>query len=262
MKQTQILTVLALTGAFALSVTAQDQPKPQLKPLQFQLQVVPGVAGGALGRPAFQRVPQLDLTEEQKTKIAKLRKAQNEARRKLFQNKDLTPQDKRDQSADLRAEYQKKIEALYTKEQKAQLAKAKKAQAERQEQMKKLRIVLTKDQRAQVQKLSAKRQEDYKATRELPQAERRAAYQKLAKEYQKDYEAILTDEQKAKQKKMRELFGGRGGFGAGGIRILPAPGGVLPRKIQPRNIKPLKIQPKLFELKPRQTKPLKRDKIS
>ena len=71
------------------------------------------------------------------------------------------------------------------------------------------------------------------------------------------HQPILTEEQKAKQKKLRELQGNRPN-----IRILPAPGGVRPRKIQPRNVKPLKIQPKLFKLQPRKEKPLKRDKIS
>ncbi|MBC8326518.1 MAG: hypothetical protein H8E27_12925 [Verrucomicrobia subdivision 3 bacterium] len=238
MKQTQIITALALAGVTALSANAQDNPKPK----RLQLQAAPFAAGGALIRPAvFPRgIGGIKLSEEQQKKMTVIRKAQSEAYRKIYQNKDLTPQDKRDQMADLRADFQKQIDGIYTKEQKAEIEKAKKAQAERNEQMKKLRIVLTEDQRAKLQKMNAKRQEAYKAVRELPQEERRDAYKKLSEQYQKDYNSILTDEQKANQKKMRELFGNRGGFGQGGIRILPAPGGrgggVQPR-IQPRQLK-------------------------
>ncbi len=239
MKQTQIITALALAGVTALSANAQDNPKPK----RLLLQAAPFAAGGgALIRPAiFPRGAQIKLTEEQQEKMTEIRKAQSEAYRAIFQNKDLTPQDKRDQMADLRADFQKQIDGIYTKEQKAEIEKAKKAQAERNEQMKKLRIVLTEDQRAKLQKMNAKRQEAYKAVRELPLEERRDAYKKLSEQYQKDYNSILTDEQKANQKKMRELFGNRGGgFGQGAIRILPAPGGrgggVQPR-IQPRQLK-------------------------
>ncbi len=229
MKQTQIITALALTGVTALSATAQDNPKPNIK--RLQLQVAPFAAGGGLIRPAiFLRGAQIKLTEEQQKMMAKIRKAQNEANREISQNKDLTPQDKRDQMNDLREGFQQQIEDIYTAEQKAEIAKAKKAQTERMEQMKKLRIVLTDDQKAKRQKLNAKRQEGYKAARELPQDERRAAIQKLSQQYQKDYNSILTDEQKAKQKKMRELFGGN--------RILPAgPRGGGQLRIQPRQLK-------------------------
>jgi hypothetical protein len=236
MKQTQIITALALAGVTALSATAQDNPKPNIK--RLNLQVAPLAAGEGLVRPAiFPRGAQIKLTEEQQKMMAKIRKAQNEVNREISQNKDLTPQDKRDQMADLRADFQLQIEGIYTEEQKAGIAKAKKAQAERMEQMKKLRIVLTDDQKAKQQNLNAKRQEGYKAARELPQDERRAAYQKLSQQYQKDYNSILTDEQKAKQKKMRELFGGNRG-GVGGIRILPAgPRGGGQLRIQPRQLK-------------------------
>ena len=237
MKQAQIITALALAGVTALSATAQDNPKPQ----RLLLQAVPFAAGGgALIRPAiFPRGAQIKLTEAQQKKMAKIRKAQLEARRAIFQNKDLTPQDKRDQMTDLRADFQSQIEGIYTKEQKAQLTKAKKAQGERNEQIKKLRIVLTEDQRAKLQKLNAKRQEGYKAARELPQEEQRDVYKKLGEQYQKDYSSILTDEQKAKQKKMLELFLGNHGGGQRGVRILPAVprGGGNQLRIQPRQLK-------------------------
>ena len=99
---------------------------------------------------------------------------------------------------------------------------------------------MSDEQKAKLKKFSAKRQQASKAARELPPDERRAAYQKLSEQYQKDYQSILTKEQKENQKKLRELQGNRPN-----IRILPAPGGVLPRKIQPRKIQPrqLKIQP-------------------
>ena len=241
MKQTQIITALALAGVTALSAIAQDNPKPNIQ--RLQLQVAPFAAGGALIRPAvFPRGAQIKLTEEQQKKMTEIRKAQSEANREISQNKDLTPQDKRDQMNDLREGFQQQIEDIYTAEQKAEIAKAKKAQAERMEQMKKLRIVLTEDQKTKRQKLNAKRREGFNAARELPQDERQAAYQKLSQQYKKDYNSILTDEQKAKQKKMRELFGGNraGGFGQGGIRILPAPGGRGgggQLRIQPRQLK-------------------------
>ncbi len=254
MKITSIIPTLGLAGVTAFSAIAQDDPKPK----RLQLQVVPRPAGGALlARPIALPRLQLDLTEEQKNKMSEIRKEQSQATREINQNKELGLQDRRDQISDLRAEYQQKIDAVYTAEQKDKLAKFKAEQAKRREQMQKLRIVLSDKQRAQLQKLSAKRQQASKAARALPPEERRAAYQKLSQQYQKDYQSILTEEQKEKQKKLRELQGNRPN-----IRILPAPGGVRPLKIQPRNVKPLKIQPKLFKLQPREVKPLKRDKIS
>ena len=140
MKQTQIITALALASVTTLSATAQDNPKPNIK--RLQLQVAPFAAGGGLIRPAiFPHGAQIKLTEEQQKMMAKIRKAQNEANREISQNKDLTPQDKRDQMNDLREGFKQQIEDIYTAEQKAEIAKAKKAQGERMEQMKKLRIV-------------------------------------------------------------------------------------------------------------------------
>jgi hypothetical protein len=246
MKQTQIITALALASVTTLSATAQDNPKPNIK--RLQLQVAPFAAGGGLIRPAiFPHGAQIKLTEEQQKMMAKIRKAQNEANREISQNKDLTPQDKRDQMNDLREGFQQQIEDIYTAEQKAEIAKAKKAQAERMEQMKKLRIVLTEDQKTKRQKLNAKRREGFNAARELPQDERQAAYQKLSQQYQKDYNSILTDEQKAKQKKMHELLNAGGvrifpairPLPAGGqLRIRPVPGGGQLREVKPRRIQP------------------------
>ena len=254
MKIISIIPTFGLAGVTAFSAIAQDDPKPK----RLQLQVAPRPAGGALmARPIALPRLQLDLTEEQKNKMSEIRKEQSQATREINQNKELGLQDRRDQISDLRAEYQQKIDTVYTAEQKDKLAKFKAEQARRREQIQKLRIVLSDKQRAQLQKFSAKRQQASKAARELPPEERRAAYQKLSQQYQKDYQSILTEEQKEKQKKLRELQGNRPN-----IRILPAPGGVRPRKIQPRNVKPLKIQPKLFKLQPREVKPLKRDKIS
>jgi len=120
MKHNQTLTVLALASVTAFSAAAQDQPKPKA----LRLQVAPG---GQLARPAViqGRAWGIKLTEEQQKKMTEIRKAQSEAYRAIYQNKDLTPQDKRDQMADLRADFQKQMEGIYTKEQKAEIAKAK-----------------------------------------------------------------------------------------------------------------------------------------
>ena len=249
MKISSIIPALGLAGVTAFSAAAQNDPKPQ----RLQLQIVPRAAGGALlGRPIALPRLQLDLTDEQKQKISEIRKEQSQATRKINQNKDLGLQDRRDQISDLRAEYQQKIDAVYTAGQKAKLAKFKAEQAKRREQMQKLRIVLSDEQKAKLKKFSAKRQQASKAARELPPEERRAAYQKLSEQNQKDYQSVLTAEQKENQKKLRELQGNRPN-----IRIRPAPGGVLPRKIQPLRIQPrqLKAQPK-----PRKIQPLKREK--
>ena len=249
MKITSIIPTLGLAGVTAFSAMAQDDPKPQ----RLQLQIVPRAAGGALlARPIALPQFQLDLTEEQKKKISEIRKEQSQANREINQNRELALQDRRDQITDLRAEYQQKIDDVYTAEQKAKLAKFNEERTKRREQMQKLRIVLSDEQRAQLQKFSAKRQQASKAARALPPEERQAAYQKLSQQYQKDYQSILTKEQKENQKKLRELQGNRPN-----IRILPAPGGVLPRKIQPR-----KIQPRQLKAQPRQLKiqPLKREK--
>ncbi len=237
MKISSIIPTLGLAGLTVFSAAAQDDPKPQ----RLQLQIVPRAAGGALlARPIALPRLQLDLTEEQKNKISEIRKEQSQSTREINQNKGLALQDRRDQITDLRGEYQRKIDAVYTAEQKAKLAKYTEDRTKRMEQMQKLRIVLSDEQKAKLKKFSAKRQQASKEARELPPAERRTVYQKLFAQYQKDYQSILTAEQNEKQKKLRELQGNRPN-----IRILPAPGGVLPRKIQPLRIQPrqLKIQP-------------------
>ena len=249
MKINTIIPGLGLACVTVFSAAAQNDPKPQ----RLQLQIVPRAAGGALlARPIALPRLQLDLTEEQKKKISEIRKGQLQATREINQNRELALQDRRDQITDLRAEYQQKIDDVYTAEQKAKLAKYTEERTKRLEKMQKLRIVLSDEQKAKLKKFSAKRQQASKAARELPPDERRAAYQKLSEQYQKDYQSILTAEQKENQKKLRELQGNRPN-----IRILPAPGGVLPRKIQPR-----KIQPRQLKAQPRQLKiqPLKREK--
>lgn len=67
---------------------------------------------------------------------------------------------------------------------------------------------------------------------------------KASNEYRKQYDKILTEEQKEKQKKLRELQGNRRG-GGGTIRILPAPGGLRPGlpQIEPRRARPQQEQP-------------------
>jgi Spy/CpxP family protein refolding chaperone len=249
MKISSIIPVFGLAGATVFSAAAQDDPKPK----RLQLQIVPRAAGGALlARPIALPRLQLDLTEEQKNKMSKIRKEQSQATREINQNKGLTLQDRRDQISDLRAEYQQKINDVYTPEQKVKLAKYTEERTKRFEQIRKLRIVLSDEQRAKLKKFSAKRQQASKAARELPLDERQATYQKISEQYQKDYQSILTKEQKENQKKLRELQGNRPN-----IRLLPAPGGVQPRKIQPLRIQPrqLKAQPK-----PLKKQPLKREK--
>ena len=254
MKISSIIPVLGLAGVTVFSAAAQDDPKPQ----RIQLQIVPRAAGGALlARPLALPRLQLDLTEEQKNKISEIRKEQSQSTREINQDKELALQDRRDQISDLRAEYQRKIDAVYTAEQKAKLTKYTEERTKRLEQMQKLRIVLSDEQKAKLKKFSAKRQQASKEARELPPEERRAAYQKLSAQYQKNYQSILTDKQKENQKKLRELQGNRPN-----IRILPAPGGVLPRKIQPRKIQPFRIQPRQLKAqpKPRKIQPLKPEK--
>ena len=249
MKISSIIPALGLAGVTAFSAAAQNDPKPK----RLQLQIVPRAAGGALlGRPIALPRLQLDLTDEQKQKISEIRKEQSQATRKINQDTELALQDRRDQISDLRAEDQHKINDVYTPEQKAKLVKYTEERTKRLDQMQKLRIVLSDEQKAKLKKFSAKRQQASKEARELPLDERRAAYQKISEQYQKDYQSILTKEQRENQKKLRELQGNRPN-----IRILPAPGGLLPRKIQPR-----KIQPRQLKAQPQQLKiqPLKREK--
>ena len=254
MKSSSIIPALGLAWVTVFSAAALDDPKPQ----RLKLQIAPRPAGGALlGLPMALPRLQLDLTEEQKQKISEIRKEQAQANREINQNRELALQDRRDQISDLRAEYQRKIDAVYTAEQKAKLAKHKEERTKRMEQMQKLRIVLSDEQKAKLKKFSAKRQQASKEARDLPPDERRTVYQKLFAQYQKDYQSILTAEQNEKQKKLRELQGNRPN-----IRILPAPGGLQPRKIQPRKIQPLRIQPRQLkgQPKPLKNQPLKREK--
>ena len=65
---------------------------------------------------------QLELSEAQQQQIATLRKDHNSALHKLYQNEELSVQDRRDQMRDLSQLFQEGIEAVYTPEQKAKLA--------------------------------------------------------------------------------------------------------------------------------------------
>lgn len=242
MKNTTL--ILALAGVTALTATAQDKPKPQA----LLLQAAPGVA-----RPAIFRGPQLDLTEEQQKKLQQIRQDYSKKIRALYQNKELTREDRADQAKDLREDLQKSTEGVYTKEQKAKLAKFKEEQAKRLEELRKNRpangirprIQLDEKQQAALKKLRQDQAKKFQAVRELPQEERAAEYRKLSQEFQKAYQELLTDEQKKQLKarplgrpNIRILPGGAGG--AGGIRILPAPGGLRPglQEVKPRLIKP------------------------
>ena len=134
MKNSNIL-LCALIGTLIMPVMAQqEKPKPQIK--RVPLQVAPG---GQQVRPGIIRRPQLDLTEDQQKQLQEIRQAYSESVRELFQNKDLTLEDRRDQAKDLRDDLNLQIEAVYTPEQKAKLAKYKDEQAKRLEELRKNR---------------------------------------------------------------------------------------------------------------------------
>ncbi len=241
------LILSALAGVLAISTNAQDKPK--VKPQRLQLQVRPG-GGALLARPAvLQRGVQLNLTEAQQQQIAALRKDHSAAIREIIQNRELDPQDRRDQMRDLSTDLQEGIKAVYTPDQRAQLAKAEQDTAKRREEMQKLRIILSDEQKGEIKALSAKRMDALKQVRELPQEERQAAYKKASDEYRKEYDKLLTKEQKEKQKQLRELQENRQN-----IRVLPIPFGGQIRPVQPR-----RIQPVPGKNQPRQVQPRKVD---
>lgn len=165
-------SLILATFVGALSIPTVAQEKPKVEPQRIEPQIRPGF--GALVAPLFPppRRVQLDLTEEQKQQIEWLRKILSAAVRELFQNQGLAPQDKRDQLRDLSIDLQTAIKAIYTPEQRAQLAKAEQEAIKRREEMQKLRIVLSDEQKAKVRELSAKRMHALKQARELPQEER------------------------------------------------------------------------------------------
>ena len=238
------LILASFTGVLVIPTSAQE--KPNLKPRRVEPQVRPAF-GALLARPAIApRGVALDLTEQQEQQIATLRKDHSAAIRELIQNRELDPQDRRDQLRDLSIDLQEAIKAVYTPEQRVKLAKAEQEAAKRREEMQKLRIVLSDEQKAKVKELSAKRMDALKQVRELPQEERQAAYLKVSTEYREQYDKILTKEQKEKQKKLRELQGNRPN-----IRILPVPRG--------GERQPLRIQPFPGKGQPRQVQPSKKD---
>tara|TARA_B100001123_G_scaffold116185_1_gene135372 strand:- start:4175 stop:4948 length:774 start_codon:yes stop_codon:yes gene_type:complete len=241
------LILAVFTGVLTIPTSAQDKPK--VKPQRVEPQVRPAF-GALLARPAIppRGVP-LNLTEQQEQQIATLRKDHSTAIRELVQNRELDPQDRRDQMRDLSVDLQEAIKAVYTPDQRAKLAKAEQEAAKRREEMQKLRIVLSDEQKAKVRELSAKRMDALKQVRELPQEERQAAYMKASNEYREQYDKILTKEQKEKQKKLRELQGNRPNarilpLPRGGerqpLRIQPFPGKGQPRQVQPRQVQPRK----------------------
>ncbi|MCG3178416.1 MAG: hypothetical protein BIFFINMI_00743 [Phycisphaerae bacterium] len=175
----------------------------------------PGMRGGS-----FQELlGQLNLTDDQKSKIEELNKALREA-----MGKATTPEARRD----LMQKHEADVKALLTDEQKTKLAELqKKAQDERGQAMidrLKTGLSLTDEQVAKVTDLqNALRDAMSKA--DTPEA-RRDLFQK----YQTDVKALLTDEQKTKYDQLntrrpggdrgtrpnRGNRGGRGGARTGG----------------------------------------------
>ena len=140
------LILASFTGVLVIPTSAQE--KPNLKPRRVEPQVRPAF-GALLARPAIApRGVALDLTEQQEQQIATLRKDHSAAIRELIQNRELDPQDRRDQLRDLSIDLQEAIKAVYTPEQRVKLAKAEQEAAKRREEMQKLRIVLSDEQKA------------------------------------------------------------------------------------------------------------------
>ena len=124
---------MALAGLVALPAAAQDQPKPKPLPGKLQLQVRPAVIGGAFAL----RGPKLNLTDDQKKSLADIRKERGQTFRELYQDKNLTREERLKESKKLREAFQEQTDAVYTKEQRAQLAKFRAEQKKRIEELRK-----------------------------------------------------------------------------------------------------------------------------
>lgn len=133
MKTQIVITSMALAGLVALPAAAQDQPKPKPQPGKLQLQVRPAVIGGAFAL----RGPKLNLTDDQKKSLADIRKERGQTFRELYQDKNLTREERLKESKKLREAFQEQTDAVYTKEQRAQLAKFRAEQKKRIEELRK-----------------------------------------------------------------------------------------------------------------------------
>lgn len=119
---------LIVTGGTSVELLAQNQQKPaneQRQPRQntntpdranAQRPGAPGANGGIAGR----GMDQLNLTEQQKQKMAQIRE-KYKAQMQQLRNSNLTPEQKRERSRQLMEAQQKEIKAVLTPEQNKKL---------------------------------------------------------------------------------------------------------------------------------------------
>ncbi len=212
MKQFLLTAGLAL----ALPAAAQDQPKEQPKgrpqrPPQGKSDPAKGAPGkgvpGGVRDRAAAIAEQLKLTPEQTTKVKAVFDGQSEAMRELFQNRDLSQEQRQEKMAAIRKGIEEKLAGILSADQLKQY----KEQPTRPGgggfgggfgggRGELAQLNLSEDQQAKVRALQ---QEIFGKLREVPDADRAAKYREANEELQKKLEGILTDEQKKKLKEIR-----------------------------------------------------------
>lgn len=122
MKQT--LTLVALGALLAIpAVQAQDNPK---KDAPKQRQPGAGGFGGGLRGGGIAGLDKLDLTAEQKEKVAAIQKEQREKLQALFQDQNTPREERATKMRELMQGIQTQIEAVLTAEQKKKLEEIRK----------------------------------------------------------------------------------------------------------------------------------------
>lgn len=113
MKMTKTLALAALVaGSLLTGTTLQAQDTPAGKP--------PGIQGGPgmRGRPNIDQIAkELNLTDDQKTKLKAAMDDQMTKMKALRENTSLSAEDKRTKSKEIREEFQAKVKEILTPEQ-------------------------------------------------------------------------------------------------------------------------------------------------
>lgn len=217
MKQT--LTLVALGALLAIpAVQAQDNPK---KDAPKQRQPGAGGFGGGLRGGGIAGLDQLDLTAEQKEKVAAIQKAQAEKMQALSANQDTPREERTAKMTALRADTTKQVKALLTKEQSEKFDKIQAAAPNtgaggfggggfggiRGGVAGLDKLDLTAEQKTKVEAIQKEQREKLQALfqdQNTPREERATKMRELMQGIQTQIEAVLTAEQKKKLEEIRK----------------------------------------------------------
>lgn len=117
MKTSKLSAIITLTALSLASTAIAQEKKEESKPAPPAAKTAPPAAKGAPQDRMKQISEMLGLTDEQKEKVRPIFQEQAKKMQEIFQDANLSQDDKRTKIADLRTTYNAKIKALLTPEQ-------------------------------------------------------------------------------------------------------------------------------------------------